>query len=145
MICKIKVSIAALLFASGSLHAQTPVKNEGAHESEYNSKLNEVDGENSPSKTLRDATYVSEINAESLAGSESIQNSNAVASTGTDGTGTKPQASINTAGSPIPGSKRPTTTVEKSKATDKKAAATKVSMKTEEKPAPKASKKKKKR
>ena len=142
MICKIKVSIAALLFASGSLHAQTPVKNEGAHESEYNSKLN---GENSPSKTLRDATYVSEINAESLAGSESIQNSNPVASTGTDGTGTKPQASINTAGSPIPGSKRTTTTVEKSKATDKKAAATKVSMKTEEKPAPKASKKKKKR
>jgi hypothetical protein len=93
-----------------SLQAQTP-KAEGAHQAEYNTKQNEVDGESGPSKTLPDARRVSTSNealsAQDSATTEqnmmiSVANNHAML----DGTGNAPEATLNVAGSPVPRSSK---------------------------------------
>jgi hypothetical protein len=93
-----------------SLKAQTP-KAEGAHQAEYNTKQNEVDGESGPSKTLPDARRVSTSNEALSAQDSATTEQNKMISVANnhvvlDGTGNAPEATLNVAGSPVPGSSK---------------------------------------
>lgn len=146
---KIVLVVLGLILFPG-VYAQTG-KSEGAHEAEFNARQNEVDGEEHSSKTLHDARNVNEINSEVSSDTVSTEENTPMAVTNGEnlGSSTGPQksATLNIAGSPVPGSRKQTSEAspaKKSKTTEVKAA------KEEEKPEkrtakPSSGKKKKKR
>lgn len=135
----------AIAFVAFVVNAQSQPKKEGAHQAEYNAKQHEVDGENGPSKRLPDARDVSagnEMQTDSIAHTTE-ENTMAPASdsqAALDGTGNMPEATLNVAGSPIPGTskkvveKNSTSKVkEKSPATTQSAAPEKQTVKSKKK------------
>jgi hypothetical protein len=113
-----KICLILFLVIAGSAFAQE--RTEGAHQAEINSRQNEVDGEVGPSQNMRDSRNVSEANEESVDPDSASNETNTrgvnVTTTnpgsspgyplndGRDGTNTKAEATLNIAGSPVPGS-----------------------------------------
>lgn len=127
-------------------------KSEGAHQAEYNARQYDVDGEERPSKTLHDARNVSEINSEVASDSITTEENTTTPVSNRDNlgssTGTQEKATLNIAGSPIPGSrKQSSASAAAKKESSKDLKATKKESKPEAKKTEKsvANKKKKKR
>jgi hypothetical protein len=89
------------------------LKKEGAHQSESNAKQNEVDGETGPSKVLYDAGDVSDATDDNQ--SDSSENTMTADEElfALDGTGNQASATLNVAGSPVPGSVKTVSEVKK--------------------------------
>jgi hypothetical protein len=110
--------LAVMTFTQGFAQEKKGIKKEGAHEAEYNANTQER--EHGPEVDMRNREEGIDNNADdqshdpnspaNTSGTDSRMASGAgstaePAENGTDGTNTMPRATLNTAGSPVPGGK----------------------------------------